>query len=131
MDFDLSEEQKMLKKNVRDFLENEIAPIAGKRDRQGPLTKEETIGFIKKLMPFGYYVGSLPQEYGGPGLDRLTMAILSEELSRVWAGLAATIGIAATATVVIVLFSPTEALRDKLLPQILLGREVTGIRAFT
>jgi len=130
MDFDLSEEQKMLKRNVRDFLDREIAPIAGERDRQGPLTKEETIGFIKKLMPFGYYTGGLPQEEGGPGLDRLTMGILSEELSRVWAGLAATIGIAATATVLIVLFSPTEALKDRLLPQVLAG-ELIGSAAIT
>lgn len=88
MDFDLTEEQKMLRTNARDFLEKEIAPIADEYDRKGPLTREEATGFIKQLMPFGYYIGTAPEEYGGSGLDHLTHGVLVEELARVWASLA-------------------------------------------
>ena len=97
MDFDFTEEQKMLKTNVREFLEREIAPIVDERDRQGMLTRDELVGFIKQLMPFGYYIGSLPVEYGGMGLDAKTSGLLTEEISRVWTGLGVAIAIAATA----------------------------------
>jgi alkylation response protein AidB-like acyl-CoA dehydrogenase len=95
MDFDLTEEQKMLKTNVRDFLEKEIAPIADERDRQGPFTRDEAVKFIKMLMPFGYYNGALPEEYGGLGLRPKTTALLHEEMARVWGSLAGMIFIAA------------------------------------
>ncbi|OGO50925.1 MAG: hypothetical protein A2148_02185 [Chloroflexi bacterium RBG_16_68_14] len=91
MDFQLTEEQQLLKANARAFLEREIAPVAQERDSRGPLTREEAIGFIKQLMPFGYYNGGLSAEYGGSGLDRKTTGILHEELSHAWAGLAGTI----------------------------------------
>ncbi|MFQ5925662.1 MAG: acyl-CoA dehydrogenase family protein, partial [Dehalococcoidia bacterium] len=128
MDFDLTEEQKMLQRNVRDFLRKEIAPIADERDRQGPFTKEEAIGFIKKLMPFGYYIGRLPEEYGGMGLNFTTSAILDEELSYVWASLGATISIAALVPDGLLIAS--EELRDKFLPRIAAG-ELIGCLAIT
>jgi len=96
MDFEFTNEQKKIKSEVREFLEAEIAPLANKRDLKGPLTKDELVGFIKKLMPFGYYNGMLPEEYGGKGFDATTMAILTEELSRVWSSLAASIWIASS-----------------------------------
>ncbi len=91
MDFQLTEQQKMLKTNVRVFLEREIVPAAQERDSGGPLTREETIDFIKMLMPFGYYNGWLSAEYGGSGLDHKTVGVLNEELSRAWASLAGTL----------------------------------------
>ncbi len=102
MDFEFTEAQKKLKNEVREFLETEIAPIANERDLKGPLTREELVGFIKKLMPFGYYNGMVPKEYNGKGLDATTMAMLIEELSRVWSGLAASIWIASSANMVAV-----------------------------
>jgi len=128
VDFELTEEQKMLRTTVRDFLENEIAPLVDERERHGPFTREEVIGYIKKLMPFGFYTGSLPEEYGGMNLDGLTMGILSEELSRVWASLAATIGIASAAPRM-VLGGPKE-MRDRLLPRALEG-DLIGCSAIT
>jgi len=128
MDFEFTEEQKMVRATVRDFLENEIAPLVDARERQGPFTREEVVGYIKKLMPFGYYIGSLPEEYGGQNLDGMTSAILSEELSRVWASLAATIGIASSAPR-LVLAGPKE-MRDRLLPRALEG-DLIGCSAIT
>ncbi len=94
MDFQLTEEQQMLQTNARTFMEKEIAPVAQERDAKGPLTREEAISFIKQLMPFGYYNGWLPKEYGGANLDHKTVGVLTQELSRAWAGLAGTIFIA-------------------------------------
>jgi alkylation response protein AidB-like acyl-CoA dehydrogenase len=128
MDFEFTEEQRMLKKNVSDFLSKEIAPIVDERERHGPFTREEVVGFIKKLMPSGVYIGALPEEYGGMGLNNVTMGILTEELSRVWASLAATIGIAQLAPKNIP--SASEELRQKFMPQILEG-ELIGCSAIT
>jgi len=97
VDFDFTEEQKMVRTSVRDFLEKEIAPTVDERDRQGPFTREEVVGYIKRLMPFGYYIGRLPKEFGGMGLDAMTDGIISEEMARVWMSLGATLGIASLA----------------------------------
>ena len=97
MDFELTEEQKMLRTTVGDFLKNEIAPLVDERERHGPFTREGVVGYTKKLVPFVFHPGSLPEEYGAMNLDGLPMSILNEEVSRVWASLAATIGIASAA----------------------------------
>jgi len=128
VDFDFTEEQKMLKTNVRDFLAKEIAPVVDERDRQGPFTKEEVIGYIKKLMPFGYYTGNLPEEYGGMGLNATTSAILNEELTYVWSSLAATIFIASLAPGILLL--APEELRKKLFPRVAAG-ELIGCAGIT
>ena len=128
MDFDLTEEQKMMRTSVRDFLDKEIAPMADERDRRGPFTREETIGFIKKLMPFGFYIGELPQEYGGMELDALTMGILNEELSRVWGSLSATIYIASGAPQMLLVAS--QEVRHNYLPRVQAG-ELIGCSAIT
>ncbi len=128
MDFDFTEEQRMLRKNIRDFLDKEIAPIVDERERHGPFTREEVVGFIKKLMPFGVYIGALPEEHGGMGLNNVTMGLLNEELSRVWASLAATIGIAQLAPKNIA--GTSEELQKRFLPRIKEG-ELIGCSAIT
>jgi len=94
MDFDLTEEQQLLKTNVRAYLDREIAPQAAEHEKRGQLTREELIGFIKQLMPWGYYNGRASEEFGGSNLDAKTFAVLQEELSRAWAGLAGAVWIA-------------------------------------
>jgi len=94
MDFQLTEEQAMLQANARAFIQHEITPLAQERDRRGALSREETISLIKRLMPFGYYNGWLPPEYGGVSLNHKTVGVLHEELSRAWAGLAGTVWMA-------------------------------------
>jgi len=95
VDFDLTEEQKMLKANVRNFLEKEIVPIVDEQEKKGPMDKETAVSLIQQLMPFGYLVGFLPEQYGGSILDYKTNGILVEELARAWGSLAGTLFIAA------------------------------------
>jgi acyl-CoA dehydrogenase len=94
MDFDLSEEQKLLKSNVRAYAEAEIAPIVDEYEKKGPMTRQEAIAFIKRLMPFGFYNGRAPEEFGGSNLDAKTYGVINEELARVWAALAGMVWIA-------------------------------------
>ena len=95
MDFTFTEEQQMLKKNVRTFLDREIVPVVDEYEKKGALTKEATVGFIRQLMPLGYLSGFLPEQYGGSELDHKTNGILVEELARAWGSLAGTVFIAA------------------------------------
>ena len=94
MDFDLTEEQQLLKRNVRAYIEAEIAPVVNEYEAKGPMTRAEAIAFIKQLMPFGFYNGRAPQDLGGSNLDAKTSGVIHEELARVWAGLAGTVWIA-------------------------------------
>ncbi len=95
MDFSFTEEQQMLKTNVRNYLDRQIVPVVSEYEQKGPLTKKDTTAFIRQLMPFGYFLGFLPEERGGSQLEAKTNGILIEELSRAWASLAGTIFIAA------------------------------------
>ncbi|HBQ29394.1 MAG TPA: acyl-CoA dehydrogenase, partial [Desulfotomaculum sp.] len=88
MDFDLNEEQKMLKTNVRRFLEKEIQPLVEEYESKSiPITKK----IIKKVLPFGFIGGLLPEEIGGGNLDHITYFLMIEELSRVWPSLRAAV----------------------------------------
>ena len=95
MDFDLTEEQDMLKANVRNFLDREIVPIVEEQEKKGPLDKETSISLFKRLIPFGYLTGFLSEQYGGDELDHKTNGILVEELARAWGSLAGTLFITA------------------------------------
>ncbi|GAB4221362.1 MAG: acyl-CoA dehydrogenase [Spirochaetes bacterium] len=78
MDFNLSEEQQMVKDMCRKFAENELAPKAEHYDR----THEFPWEHVKKLGEMGMMGVVYPEEYGGSGMDYLTYAIAVEEISR-------------------------------------------------
>jgi len=119
MDFDFTEEQKMLRTNAREYIEKEIMPVADEYDRKGTLTREELIGFIKQLMPFGYYNTVDPEELGGAGLDHKTDAMLTEELARAWAGLCGAVRLANMGQML--LFCQSDEIKKKYLPRVRAG----------
>ncbi|MEW9672131.1 acyl-CoA dehydrogenase [Ammoniphilus sp. 3BR4] len=79
MNFDLTEEQVMIRKLIRDFAEGEVAPGADERDRTGEFPKE----VFDKLANLGVMGLPFPERYGGGGADTISFAIAVEELSRV------------------------------------------------
>ncbi|MBE0481235.1 MAG: acyl-CoA dehydrogenase family protein [Dehalococcoidia bacterium] len=129
MDFDLTEEQTMLKSTVRGFLEKEIVPVVAEYEAKGALTKKDTVAFLQQLKPFGYLAGFLPNDRGGELLDHKTNGILVEELSRAWAGLAGTIFIAAGFWWLVDKACTPEH-KDRLMP-FAAGGEYIGCLAFT
>ncbi len=78
MDFQLTNEQKMVKQMVSDFAENEVKPIAAEIDE----TEEFPMENIKKLFRYGVMGMTMPKEYGGAGADDIANAIAVEELSK-------------------------------------------------
>lgn len=81
MHFDLTEEQALIKKMMRDFAEGEVAPGADERDR----TKEFPEAVFDQLAKLGVMGLPFPEQYGGGGADTISFAIAVEELSRVCA----------------------------------------------
>ncbi|MCJ8006855.1 acyl-CoA dehydrogenase [Lederbergia wuyishanensis] len=78
MNFDLSLEQMMIKKTIREFAEEEVAPGSVERDRN----KKFPSDIITKLSNLGIMGLPFPEKYGGSGADTISFAIVTEELSR-------------------------------------------------
>lgn len=78
MDFQFSEEQKMLRNTVRSFVDQEIMPHIAKWDREGYFDPS----IIKKLADLGLMGVCIPEKYGGSGMDYNALAIVCEELER-------------------------------------------------
>lgn len=78
MNFELTEDQKVLQSAVRDFTEKEIRPLAMQIDEEHRIPDE----LVKKMAEMGFFGSYLPEEYGGAGLDMLSYAIVVEEVSK-------------------------------------------------
>lgn len=79
MDFELSEEHKMVQQMVRDFAQKEIAPHIKEWDERGHYER----AVLDKMGELGILGGPIPEQYGGSGMDYVSLAIMCEELERV------------------------------------------------
>jgi butyryl-CoA dehydrogenase len=77
MDFDLTEEQRVVRDTARDFAAREIAPKASEIDKSGRWPAD----IVAKMAELGFLGVAIPQEYGGAGLDAFTYAMVMEEIS--------------------------------------------------
>ncbi|MCM3672593.1 MULTISPECIES: acyl-CoA dehydrogenase [Peribacillus] len=87
MQFKLTEEHEMIRKMVRDFAQNEVAPTAAERDEEERFDRE----IFDKMAELGLTGIPWPEEYGGIGSDYLAYCIAIEELSRVCASTGVTL----------------------------------------
>jgi butyryl-CoA dehydrogenase len=84
MNFELSEQQKLLRQTISDFACAEIAPGANQRDELARFPHE----LVPKMADLGLFGVMVPEEYGGAGLDALSFAIMVEEIASVDAAVA-------------------------------------------
>jgi butyryl-CoA dehydrogenase len=87
LNFKLSEEHEMIRKMVRDFAQNEVAPTASERDEEERFDSD----IMDKMAELGLMGIPWPEEYGGIGSDYLAYCITVEELARVCASTAVTL----------------------------------------
>ncbi|WP_339172011.1 acyl-CoA dehydrogenase [Anoxybacillus sp. FSL W8-1294] len=87
MNFQLSEEHEMIRKMVRDFAKNEVAPTAAERDEEERFDRS----IFNKMADLGLTGIPWPEEYGGIGSDYLAYVIAVEELSKVCASTGVTL----------------------------------------
>ena len=78
MNLELSEEQKLLQKSVREFAEAEVRPFAKELDETGHFPRE----IIRKAAALGLTAVALPESSGGAGMDHVSYSIMIEEISR-------------------------------------------------
>ena len=122
----LKEEHLQIRESVREFVEREVKPIADELDNA---EKEIPMPVIGKMAELGYFGLIFPPEYGGMGLDSLSMAIVTEELSRGWLS----VGSVMTRMIItgtLIMANGTEAQKKKFLPKISSGELLTAA-AFT
>jgi acyl-CoA dehydrogenase len=82
MDFALTEEQRMIVKTTRDFVENELFPHEAEVERTGELRKDLYEELKAKAIEAGLYAANMPAEAGGAGLDTETWVMYEKELGR-------------------------------------------------
>lgn len=117
-----NEDQKMIRKVAREFVEKEIASNAAKWDEDDSCPVE----LWPKFGEMGFLGIFVPEEYGGPGLGITERAIVLEEVARHSAGLAIAIMTHDLATAAILNFG-TEDQKKKYLPQLISGTKVGGL----
>ena len=88
MDFTFSPEHVALRRMIREFVENEVAPLAVEIDRDGRVPFET----LRKMAEIGLLGVCFPQEYGGMGAGETGYCILMEELGRVCTSTATSVG---------------------------------------
>jgi alkylation response protein AidB-like acyl-CoA dehydrogenase len=76
MNYDLTDEQRMWRKSVHDFVAREVKPKAHEVDE----TAEFNWPAVRKMGPLGLLGLNIPEEYGGSGVDAISAAIAIEEL---------------------------------------------------
>jgi len=82
VNFGLSEEQEMIVKTVRDFVETEIYPHENEVERTGIVPPDVAEDIKRKCIELGFYACGFPEEIGGAGLDHLTFTLVERELGR-------------------------------------------------
>jgi len=117
MNFELSDEQQMIRDTVRDFAEREVKPVASELDKKGEFSYELT----KKIGEMGLFGMNIPEQYGGQGMDTLSYIIAVEELARVDGSTAATLAAHNSLGISPLLEYGTEEQKMKYLPQLCTG----------
>lgn len=117
MNFDLTEEQELIRETVRDFAEREIKPLAQELDEKAEFSYELT----KKIGEMGLFGMNIPEQYGGQGLDTLSYIIAVEELARVDGSQAATLAAHNSLGIGPLMSYGTEEQKMKYLPQLCTG----------
>jgi isovaleryl-CoA dehydrogenase len=88
VNFDLTEEQKMLREMVREFCEREIAPLVEEMDREEKFVED----LWEKAKSLGFLGMGIPPEYGGTLTDYIPHGLMAEELAKVDAGVGVVYG---------------------------------------
>jgi alkylation response protein AidB-like acyl-CoA dehydrogenase len=123
LNFELSDEQDLIRRTVRDFAETKVAPVAEDLDREARFPYE----LVKELGELGLMGLPVPEEYGGAGGDTVSYAIAIEELTRIDSSVAITVAAhTSLGTMPILLFGNEEQKRGWL-PRLAAGE---GLGAF-
>ena len=122
MDFDLSDDHRLLRQTVREFAEERVAPVADELDREHRFPYE----IVEALGELGLMGIPIPEEHGGGGGDTLAYALAVEELTRIDSSVAITVAAhTSLGTMPILLFGSDEQ-KERWLPDLASGRRLAA-----
>ncbi len=122
MNFELSDEQKLLRDTVRDFARAEVAPVAEELDR----TKSFPYEIVAKLGGLGLMGIPFPQEYGGGGADTLSYVLAVEELARIDSSVCITMAAHTSLGTMPIYLWGTDEQKDEWLPVLCRGERLAS-----
>lgn len=122
MNFELSEEYKMLQNAVREFAEKEIKPYGKEYDEK----KEYPWDIFRKAAKLGFIGTSVPEEYGGAGMDCLAEALISIEFCRADSSIGSCIDLSVLGIPMVMRFGSDEQ-KEKYIPIVVKGKAPSGI----
>ena len=126
MDFDLTEEQTMIRDMTREFAEKELIPRAGKFDRQESIDPD----VLKQIAELGLFGLTIPEEYGGAGMGNVSLALVLFELNRACASTGVTVSVHNSLLGAPIRRFGTDAQKQEWLPRLASG-EIIGAYCLT
>jgi alkylation response protein AidB-like acyl-CoA dehydrogenase len=122
VDFELTDEQRLLRQTLRAFVDEQIRPVAQEMEASGRYPEEIAAG----LAELGLFGLTIPEEYGGLAADMVSLAIVFEEISKGWMGVAGILGSHSLSCWMISRFG-TDDQKSRYLPELSSGARRTGI----
>ncbi len=122
MNFNLTDEQKMLKGLVKEFVDGEVRPLSQKIDEDEEIPKN----LIRKIGEMGFLGLSFPEEYGGGGFGELGYCLLQEEMTRACNSTATFIGAHQSIGTNAIYLGGSESIKRKYLPQLTSGEKIAA-----
>ncbi len=117
MDFSLSDDQKLIRDTVRQFMEAEVRPAVRERDRTETFAEAE----LRKIGEMGCCGMLVPEEWGGAGVDTISYLLMLEEVARVDAAMAVALGVTNSVVCLPLWKHGTEAQKKKYLRKLASG----------
>jgi alkylation response protein AidB-like acyl-CoA dehydrogenase len=117
MDFDLTDEQRLIKQTAREFTDNEIV----QQTRENARNHHFDLELVKKIADQGYLGAIVPSEYGGAGLDYLSYGLIVEEIGRGDSAIRTVISVQTSLVCSAILRWGTEEQKQHYLPKLCAG----------
>ena len=111
-----TDEQKAITEMVRQFVDNEIIPVAEEFDHEDKFPE----AIVEQMKELGLFGVTIPEEYGGMGLDLTTYAMIVEELSRGWISISGVVNTHFIGSYLLMKFG-TDEQKDHFLPKMATG----------
>jgi alkylation response protein AidB-like acyl-CoA dehydrogenase len=121
MAFQLSGEHEAIRTAVREFAEEEIAPVAREHDETGEYPEE----LRREAAEYDFVAPNIPEAYGGAGMDALASSLVTEELWRADPGIGSAVGSAGFGSSMLIAYGE-EWMKEEWLPEIAAGEAVSA-----
>ncbi len=122
MNLDLTPEHELLRRTVREFAEQRVAPVAGELDREHRFPYE----LVEELAELGLMGMTIPEEYGGAGTDTVSYAIAVEELTRIDSSVAITVAAHHSLGTLPIYYFGNEEQKQEWLPRLASGEQLAA-----